>query len=193
MSSNPSLRFFVRLQSKGRSKSWADTSSNLSPRFFVRLQSKGRSKSWLFSTSPSQTFYSGMIIAHSASCRLHAPVTTASQLFAQSKSSSHPQRIVVSLLRALFNKHLQKFRSRFGCKCRITCCCEPLRFKMFLATFSAYLNSLRALSQGRSIEDAEAALVESLKALKEANSSGGLTSVPSEGEAASQSTSCTHG
>lgn len=53
-----------------------------------------------------------------------------------------------------------------------------------MATFGAHLNSLRALIEGRSHEDADAALVESLKALKETGSSDRLLPAPSEGEAA---------
>ena len=53
-----------------------------------------------------------------------------------------------------------------------------------MATFGAHLNSLRALIEGRSHEDADAALVESLKAFKETGSSDRLVPARSEGEAA---------
>lgn len=56
---------------------------------------------------------------------------------------------------------------------------------MFLATFGAYLDSLKALIEGRSMEDAEVALAESLKRLKGAGSSDRLLPTPSRGEATS--------
>eukprot|EP00903_Cladosiphon_okamuranus_P006449 g6309.t1 len=56
-------------------------------------------------------------------------------------------------------------------------------FNMFMGTFGAYLDSLKALIKGRSVADAEAALAESLKKKKGGGSSGDSAPGPSEATA----------